>query len=162
MIEVAKLTANLSTCNRLQVGAVISKDGRPLVSGRNGTIAGLPNDCEEEIEEICSECDGFGFMEDVYMDTVDCKRCDGSGKTKRMSTSDFTVHAEQNAIFYSARNGLMTEGCTIYITHAPCPNCAKAIASAGIKRVVYETKYKDERGIEFLRKCKVEVSLLSD
>ena len=133
MMDVADLTAGLSYCRRLNVGAVIARDGRPLVTGYNGTIAGTDNCCEEPTGDIDNP----------------------------LKTSDFVIHAEQNAIFYAARNGLNTEGTSIYITHAPCPNCAKAIASAGIKRVVYKEVYRDSRGIQFLKDCNVEVELLN-
>ena len=49
MMETAKLFANLSYCERRQVGAVLStKDGRILSTGYNGTISGQENICEDE------------------------------------------------------------------------------------------------------------------
>lgn len=45
-------------------------------------------------------------------------------------------HAELNAITNAARVGVPLEGCTIYVTHPPCMDCARAIVQAGIKRVV--------------------------
>ena len=45
-------------------------------------------------------------------------------------------HAERNAIYSAARTGFSTVGCTIYVTHPPCMDCARAIVQAGIKRVV--------------------------
>jgi len=46
------------------------------------------------------------------------------------------IHAEVNAIGHAARKGSSTDGATLYVTHFPCNDCAKAIVAAGIKRVV--------------------------
>lgn len=48
----------------------------------------------------------------------------------------FMVHAEANCILNSQRLDDMS-GCTLYVTGHPCVECAKLIAQAGIKRVVY-------------------------
>ena len=34
--------------------------------------------------------------------------------------------------------GTSLDGCTIYVTHLPCSDCARAVIQAGIKRVVVE------------------------
>jgi dCMP deaminase len=48
----------------------------------------------------------------------------------------FSVHAEANAIFYCAKAGVKTKGCTMYITWFPCSSCAKAIIQSGINMIV--------------------------
>lgn len=55
-----------------------------------------------------------------------------------------TVHAEQNAIADAARRGISVQGATAYITHFPCINCAKILASAGIRSVKYRHDYKND------------------
>jgi len=45
-------------------------------------------------------------------------------------------HAERNAIYQAARQGLSTEGCTIFVELTPCVECARAIIQAGIIQVV--------------------------
>jgi dCMP deaminase len=55
-----------------------------------------------------------------------------------------TVHAEQNAIADAARRGSSIEGCTVYITHFPCINCAKILASAGIAEIKYRNDYQND------------------
>jgi dCMP deaminase len=55
-----------------------------------------------------------------------------------------TVHAEQNAIADAARRGSSVEGCTAYVTHFPCINCAKILAAAGIAEVKYHEDYNND------------------
>jgi dCMP deaminase len=45
-----------------------------------------------------------------------------------------TAHAEQNLVAHAARSVL--EGATVYVTHAPCCDCAKLLINAGVKRIV--------------------------
>lgn len=40
-----------------------------------------------------------------------------------------TLHAEENAILFAKRD---LEGCEIWVTHFPCPNCAAKIIQTGI------------------------------
>lgn len=55
-----------------------------------------------------------------------------------------TVHAEQNAIADAARRGIPVEGSVAYVTHFPCINCAKILASAGISEVRYREDYHND------------------
>jgi dCMP deaminase len=48
----------------------------------------------------------------------------------------FMQHAERDAIFKAARNGISTDGATLYCPWYACIECAKAIIGAGITRVV--------------------------
>lgn len=61
-----------------------------------------------------------------------------------------TVHAEQNAIADCAKRGMNIEGATAYITHYPCLNCAKILASSGIKEVRYNTDYRNDELVEII------------
>lgn len=47
----------------------------------------------------------------------------------------YVVHAELNAILNSSQK---LNGCSIYVSHFPCNECAKAIIQSGICEVVYE------------------------
>lgn len=53
----------------------------------------------------------------------------------------YMIHAEMNAIA-SSRQDL--RNATLYTTHSPCGECAKAIITAGIKHVIYGTAYKND------------------
>jgi dCMP deaminase len=46
-----------------------------------------------------------------------------------------TIHSEINAITDCAKRGVCLNDSTIYITHYPCINCFKCIASCGIKKM---------------------------
>lgn len=77
---------------------------------------------------------------------------DESGKTH-----PYVLHAEANAITKVAKSGNSSEGSTLYVTAAPCMECAKLIIQAGIKRVVYTDEYRLEDGINLLKASGVEV-----
>ena len=77
-------------------------------------------------------------------------------------TKWYVLHAEANAVLKVARSTQSCEGATLYITMSPCKDCSKLIHQAGIKRVVYQTGYKDNSGIDFLIKAGVEVDCIPD
>lgn len=124
--------AELSYAQRLKVGAIVVKDNRVISIGYNGTPAGWENSCEEVVE--------------VHED--------GGVVTK---TKDEVIHAEANAIGKLARDGEAGLDSTMFCTHAPCINCAKLIYGAGIRSLYYRNSYRDEDGIEFLKKCNIDV-----
>lgn len=55
-----------------------------------------------------------------------------------------TVHAEQNAVADAARRGVRLDGASVYVSHFPCINCAKILAAAGIREVVYHFDYRND------------------
>jgi len=71
------------------------------------------------------------------------------------------IHAEANAISFAAKEGISTNGATLYCTHSPCSNCAKLIIQAGILRVVYETLY-DDKGLNLLNEAGIEICKYED
>ena len=72
-------------------------------------------------------------------------------------TQPYVLHDEANAITKVAASSNSSRDATIYVTSAPCIECAKLIIQAGIKRVVYASKYRMEDGIDLLRRANVEV-----
>ncbi len=74
-------------------------------------------------------------------------------------TKPYVLHAEANAITKIARSGNNSDGATLYVTAAPCIECAKLIIQAGIKRVVYSEEYRLKDGIELLQRAGIEVVL---
>lgn len=75
-------------------------------------------------------------------------------------TKPYVLHAEANAITKLARSNNNSDGSTLYVTAAPCIECAKLIIQAGIKRVVYGEKYRLEEGLDLLRRANIEVIFL--
>ncbi len=72
-------------------------------------------------------------------------------------TKWYVLHAEANALSKLASSTQSSIGATLYITLSPCRECSKLIHQAGIKRVVYQTEYKDDSGLQFLRRAGVEL-----
>ena len=129
----AKVYAELSSAKRLQVGCVIVKDNTIIGIGYNGMPSGWDNNCEVEIHE-----------EDL-----------GNSYLK---TRPEVLHAETNAIAKVAKSTNSTDGADMFITHAPCLECAKLIHQAGIKNIWFGKHYRDESGINFLQKCNIGVN----
>lgn len=69
------------------------------------------------------------------------------------------AHAERLIISDAARLGIVLDGADLYVTTFPCPGCAYAIATAGIRRVFYRDGYSlvdadktlREHGVELIR-----------
>ncbi|WP_417885353.1 deoxycytidylate deaminase [Zunongwangia sp.] len=77
-------------------------------------------------------------------------------------TKWYVLHAEANAILKVAASTQSCMGATLYITLSPCKECSKLIHQAGITRLVYAKKYKDNSGLEFLEKAGVEIVYISN
>ena len=120
-MEITELVSKRSTCLRRKVGAVIVQDKRILTTGYNGAPRGLLHclevGCLREEKEVAS-----GERQEL---------CRG-------------LHAEQNAIVQAALYGISIKGSILYCTTQPCVTCAKMIINAGIKRIIYKEKYRDE------------------
>ena len=130
-MDTAERFAELSSAKRLQVGAVIVKDNRIISIGYNGMPSGWTNDCENYIQH--------------------------SDDTVTTVTKDEVIHAEANAISKLARSNESGLGSAMFITHAPCLDCAKLIYGAGINTVYYRNSYRNTDGIDFLKKCDIGV-----
>jgi dCMP deaminase len=61
-----------------------------------------------------------------------------------------TIHAEINAVTDAAKRGVSIDGAEAYVTHYPCLNCFKALASSGVKKIYYNTDYKNDPVVEEL------------
>ena len=77
-------------------------------------------------------------------------------------TFPYVLHAEANAITKVARSNNSSEGATLYVTAAPCIECAKLIIQAGITRVVFSEYYRIADGLELLKNAGVECVFLDD
>ena len=61
-----------------------------------------------------------------------------------------TIHAEINAVTDAAKRGVSIDGAEAYVTHYQCLNCYKALASSGVKKIYYNTDYKNDPVVEEL------------
>lgn len=75
-------------------------------------------------------------------------------------TKPYVLHAEANAITKIARSGNNSEGATLYVTDAPCIECAKLIIQAGIKKVIYARQYRLTDGTDLLKRAGIEVCFM--
>lgn len=53
----------------------------------------------------------------------------------------FVEHAERNCIYSAAQHGISTLNSTLYINGYPCCDCARAIISAGINKIVIHKEF---------------------
>ena len=132
-MEVAERFAELSSARRLHVGAIVVKDDRIISIGYNGMPAGWDNNCEDQTYDE----DGFHIT---------------------LKTKPEVLHAETNAIAKLAKSNESGMGATMFITHAPCLDCAKLIYQSGIKSVFYREAYRDDAGSQFLKKSGIEIT----
>ncbi len=72
-------------------------------------------------------------------------------------TKPYVLHAEANAITKIAKSNNSSEGATLYVTSSPCLECSKLIIQSGICRVVYSENYRNNDGVELLKRAGVEV-----
>lgn len=77
-------------------------------------------------------------------------------------TKWYVLHAEANAILKVAGSTQSCKGATLYITMSPCKECSKLIHQSGITRLVYQINYKDNSGIDFLKKAGVEIEQITE
>ena len=75
-------------------------------------------------------------------------------------TKPYVLHAESNAITKVAASSNSSKGATIYVTSAPCIECAKLIIQSGIKRVVYSEKYRMEDGCNLLQRAGISIDYI--
>ena len=146
-MQTAQTFAKLSPAQRLKVGAIAVKDGRIISIGYNGTPSGWDNTCEDR----------------EYADTIslanmkDYPFSDTNKKRYRLKTKPEVIHAEANCIAKLAASNESGKGAEMYVTHSPCLECAKQIYTAGISKVYYKEFYRSDEGINFLKKCNIEV-----
>jgi dCMP deaminase len=140
-MKTAETFAELSHARRLHVGAIVVKDDRIISIGYNGMPAGWDNNCEYEVTEFQTE---YGVGSKLV----------NNGELK---TRPEVLHAETNAIAKLAKSNESGLGATMFITHAPCLDCAKLIYQSGISSVLYRDAYRDTSGITFLERSGVTV-----
>ena len=154
-MRTAETFAELSHARRLHVGAIVVKDDRIISIGYNGMPAGWDNDCED----IKWDTGAGDWIDPDEFDAQFPYKAwhDGAGRNVRhgLKTKSEVLHAETNAIAKLAKSTESGLGASLFITHAPCLNCAKLIYQSGIRVVYYATSYRDSAGVNFLLKSGV-------
>ena len=154
----ADRAAQLSHAKRLQVGAVIVKDDSVISYGYNGMPAGWDNNCEDKVwdsgaggwldpEEFDAKYPYEGWHEEAGRDV-----------RYGLKTKPEVLHAESNALAKLAKSSNSGLGADLFVTHAPCIDCAKLIYQSGIRRVYFNQNYRDDAGLNFLTKSGIEVN----
>lgn len=130
------------TCDRGRSGAVIVSPGNTiLATGYVGAPPGQPH------------CDEVGHMMKIITDQ------DGNSSQHCVRT----LHAEENAILQSAKDGIKLEQATIYCKMVPCYNCAMRIVRVGIKRVVAQKRYHaDKPSLQLFKSAGIELFVIDD
>ena len=164
-MKTAKTFAELSHAKRLHVGAIVVKDDRIISIGYNGMPAGWNNDCEHK-EYMGGDAGGWLSPEEIYdrwpFEEEDIDPDLGYARRYALKTKPEVLHAESNAIAKLAKSNESGLGADIFITHAPCIECAKLIYQSGINGVYYGENYRDDAGIEFLKKSGVSIEKLDN
>jgi dCMP deaminase len=142
-MKTAMLMSEMSNCVSYKVGAILVKDGRIISTGYNGTPAGYINCCEKFTDYSINQRENHHKFSET-----------------------FEIHAELNAILSAAKNGLSTDGCTLYCTLQPCNDCLKMICNTGIKTIYYNKAYDkslmSNEVNDMLNKCNVKLIQLTD
>lgn len=155
--------SELSYAKRLQVGAVIVKDDTVISYGYNGMPAGWDNNCETkewwnpELEDL--HPDEVNSLYPFYGEH-EVGEYIANGRYRLVTKSE-VLHAESNAIAKLAKSHNSGLGAELFVTHAPCIQCAKLIYQSGIKKIYFGDQYRDDSGVRFLKNSGVEVIHMS-
>jgi len=132
-MKTAETFAELSHARLLHVGSMIVMDDRIISIGYNGMPSDWDNNCEVEVLPT------------------------HHGEEPVLKTRPEVLHAETNAIAKLARSNESGLDGDLFVTHAPCLDCAKLIYQSGIRRVWFRTAYRDNSGVDFLKASRIQV-----
>jgi dCMP deaminase len=135
--NIVETVKNRSTCLKRKVGAILIKDNHIISSGYNGPSKNIPH---------CIECIRKNIPSAIGHDIIECPAC----------------HAEINAIIFAAINGTSIKGSELYISTAPCFDCAKYIINAGIKKIIIPTLAIREPVKKLLNCGNVEIQIIEN
>ena len=159
-MKTAETFAELSSAVRLHVGAIIVKDNRIISIGYNGMPSGWDNNCEDK-EYMDQGAGGWLSPEEIEHSWPNLEqqypKDANIWRRYNLKTKPEVLHAETNAIAKLAKSNESGLDATMFITHAPCLDCAKLVYQSGVNTVYYRNSYRDENGIQFLEKAGVKV-----
>ena len=136
-LDILRATQARATCDRGRCSALILKDNRILASGYVGSPQGMPHcdDVGHEFQET------WVFSDNPPGAGEEGQAMDAGGWLVKKKSCIRTIHAEQNAIAWAAREGIALAGGTLFCTLFPCQSCAKLIMQTGIRHVIAEYDY---------------------
>ena len=150
-MSIAQQVSQMSQAKRLKVGSILVKEGNIISFGWNGMPSGWDNNCEDNIFVLDEEVMGTNMTSLGYTQT-------DKGNWIKTKTKPEVIHSEANCLMKVTKSNQSSDGSTMFLTHAPCIDCAKQMYTAGIKQVYYRDTYKNDDGLTFLEKCDVVVS----
>ena len=137
-LNLAFMLSKKSTCRRGYAGCVITRNGRIIGTGYNGSP---PKSVEcldfitcRQKDSIVSFSPAIGYDDNYTIQTEGCFD---------------SIHSEANAIGFCAKNGIATDGAVVYITKEPCKSCAQLLVSSGVKTVYYVEEYRNHDGLVY-------------
>lgn len=150
-MRAAQAYADCSTAVRLKVGALIVKNDAVISIGFNGTPPGWDNTCEHK-EYMSVDAGGWLDVDYIQKEWPFEEQATTTMPYRRFKliTRPEVNHAEANALDKLCKVGGGTDGADMFITHAPCLECAKRIFNVGIKNVFYRDDYRDRSGLDYL------------
>lgn len=129
IMDICKLVATRSTCNKKSVGAIfVNKDYEILTTGYNGSPK------------------GFRHCKDYSCIIDDNGHCIA------------TIHAEQNAIIQAVKHQINLKDTILFVTWFPCFNCIKLLVGLGISKIIYLEEYDNNiLSLSYLSQANIEV-----
>ena len=161
-MRIAREVEKNSKCRSRKIGAVLVRGKSVIGAGYNGPPSGM-RPCDERWIEDGLYDERCEYPEDRW------EVSDAEGKCPRYvlgykSGQGLGIcvagHAERNALIQAAKNGIATEGATLYCHCGQvCAPCAIEIVNAGISELVYldnGVKY-DNLAEVVLNECDIKV-----
>lgn len=114
--EMCEVVSKKSKDPSTKVGCVITSSNNSVIStGFNGFPIGV----EDSLIDLSND------------------KINKSKRYERPEKYSWTAHAEENAIAFAARNGVSTNGATLYVNRMmPCTRCTRLIIQSGIRKIV--------------------------
>lgn len=110
----------------LRLSPGLAKAIKPVVEGEDADAVQARETMRETIAEFFTNKSELMEQMPAVKDIIEYSR---------------SIHAEMNALFSAARQGVSPVGSTLYCTTYPCHNCARHMVTAGIECVQYIEPY---------------------
>lgn len=126
--------------------AYVAADCSPDASTQNGALI-----VDSENKIIACGCNRFP-------DKVTSKE----SRWERPIKYKFVEHAERNAIYFAARNGISLRNKTMVCPWAACSDCARAIIQSGIKKLVTHKQAHDRSPPRWMDEIEIAFTMFNE